>query len=115
MISRRIQKLFDSAESFRLSAESLGTASDSVTIAVALLYKNAIRNYLKYAVDSISEDVRVLGTLARKQGIDVNPRDLAWVNDFDFSFEDELLKPNSEDLNILAGIVMGIRKQIISL
>lgn len=109
------QALFDSAESFRLSAESLGTASDSVTIAVALLYKNAIRNYLKYAVDSISEDVRVLGTLARKQGIDVNPRDLAWVNDFDFSFEDELLKPNSEDLNILAGIVMGIRKQIISL
>lgn len=109
------QALFNSAESFRLSAESLGTVSDSVTIAVALLYKNAIRDYLKYAVDSVSEDIRVLGIMARKQGIDVNPRDLAWVNDFDFSFEDKLLKPNSEDLNILAGIVMGIRKQIISL
>ncbi len=109
------QTFFNSAESFRLSAESLGINNDSVTIAVALLYKNAIRAYLKYAVESTSEDVRVLGTLARKQGIDINLRDLAWVNDFDFSFEDELLKPNSEDLSTLASIVRSIRQQIISL
>lgn len=85
------------AESYRVSVKDLAREATVAPIVCIMLCKKAVLCYLQFAVKSTVGDIRYLGSLARKSGIEVDPRDLAWLHDFDFEVTEDWRKPTKAD------------------
>lgn len=100
------------AESYRVSVKDLAKEATVAPIVCIMLCKKAVLCYLQFAVKSTVGDIRYLGSLARKSGIEVDPRDLAWLHDFDFEVTEDWRKPTKADSVVAMEIMDTIYEKV---
>lgn len=87
--------------------------NESTLVPSVVLCKKAVLNFLKSVVESKEEDIRCLGREVKgKTGVSFDPRDLAWLNDFDFKQEENWLQPTTEDVVMAIEMVEKIGREV---
>lgn len=110
------------AEAYLASAKALLEGNESPLVPSVVLCKKAVLNFLKSALESRTEgktsegeteDIRFLGReVKEKTGVFFDPRDLAWLNDFDFKQRERWLQPTTEDVIMAIEMVEKIGREV---
>ena len=100
------------AESYKLSAMTLAKETTVAPIVCIMLCKKAVLGYLQFAMKSVVGDIRYLGRLARDAGIKADPRDLAWLHDFDFEMTEDWRKPTKGDSTMAMEIMNSVYEKV---
>ena len=100
------------AESYRVSVKDLAKETTVAPIVCIMLCKKAVLCYLQFAVKSVVGDIRYLGRLTKEVGIEIDPRDLAWLHDFDFEMTEDWRKPTKADSAMAMEIMDTIYEKV---
>lgn len=107
------ESFLKSAESYRVSAIALSKEKGSTPIDCIVLCKKAVTDYLRFVTGAVTEDVRHLGKMLKDYSITVDPRDLAWLHDFNFEMTENWIKPTADDVIMAIKIMNNVHKEII--
>ncbi len=116
------REFLQKAEAYLVSAKALLEGNESTLVPSVVLCKKAVLNFLKSALESRTEgktsegeteDIRFLGReVKEKTGVSFDPRDLAWLNDFDFKQRERWLQPTTEDVIMAIEMVEKIGREV---